>query len=365
MTSTADRETKRIIQDADDLVVRQLKSWGIGSISLKAESRDAWQALLDHTEFVTVFYELFWHDYQVEYQRGRYVRVVPISRILTYGGRPIAVWPLSLCEDENGWSCQGVWNLVRSPLFRKDVPKRVRRKVVSAALEVLIDLKEEYSIPEIGLVHINWYSAEPSPFHRVCAERGYKTHVSYASVVDLDQGWEAIRKSMRKSYRHLVNVGEKHLDCAVIDTGNPQEDVFREFEALHLREAGRKTRPQDTWEMQWKSVQAGECFLTTVRRNAELVGGGLFSRSRSFCEYWVGAYRRDIPELPMIGHAVIGAAMKHMISLGLKLFFVGERHFPGDVWWPYGHPHDPKWLGISDFKAGFATRYAFAFFHYV
>jgi len=354
-----------VLKSIQSVLDEQVDRGKIGFIPLTEDTRPLWANILEKCSFVSIYYELFWIDYQVPYQEGRYDEFIPACQIITYANQPFAVWPIALCCKDNTWYCEGMWGYIREPAYIDSVTAKIMRRITKRIYHALKAIKKRFEIETLEIITQNWLDNEPGPLHRVCAEAGHKTHVSYASVIDFDQKWENIWSSIRKSYKNLINLAMKNLQVENICQDNLKESVFREFQYLHFREAGRKTRLQETWDIQWKAIEQGNCFLITLRYQNELIGGGLFSHNSHFAEYWVAAYRKDIPGIQYVGHGVLGAAIRYLHEMKIKLLCVGERHCPGDVWWPFGHPHDEKWMGISDFKAGFANRYAFVFFHYL
>ena len=124
---------------------------------------------------------------------------------------------------------------------------------------------------------------------------------------------------------------------------------MQEFRSLHIREAGRETRSEESWRRQFEIIKSKQAFLVLGKINDTLVSAGLFIYNEINCRYWVSASRRDLFDKPLF-HAIMWTAILYAKNLGCRWFELGERYFPN-------HSEDrtptTKELGISDFKSGF------------
>lgn len=187
-------------------------------------------------------------------------------------------------------------------------------------------------------------------WHRTVVERSAQCRVGHELYVDLSLDVEMIRGNFRKSYRPLIHKGQKLWKTCTYVKEVPS-DTFSEFRELHRKVAGRVTRPIETWNIQEQAIRSGEAFLVTLRNSDdEMVGGGLFHVSKDEGAYAIGAYDRNLFDLPL-GHVVQMAAIEQMKQLGLRWYFLGNRSYPGDI-----RPPTDKELSISHFKEGFATH---------
>ena len=121
------------------------------------------------------------------------------------------------------------------------------------------------------------------------------------------------------------------------------------FRQLHIREAGRETRSEESWSRQLEIVQAGEAFVVFGHVDDRLVSAGLFMHSETNCYYGVSASRRDLFEKPLF-HALMWTANLHAKKIGWRRFEVGEQLYPNH---PQYLPPTKKEIDISGFKAGF------------
>jgi FemAB family protein len=137
-----------------------------------------------------------------------------------------------------------------------------------------------------------------------------------------------------------------------MDTNNIDKNIWSEFENLHLKVSGRKTRSQKTWDLQLEQIVNGEAILVYGRdpKNFILIGAALFVHTKHESLYAVAAYVRD--ELPMpISHAIQYVAMEYMKNNGVYWHKIGEALLNERL-----SEFSPKEKTISNFKAGFASN---------
>jgi hypothetical protein len=171
----------------------------------------------------------------------------------------------------------------------------------------------------------------------------------FSKVIDLAEDEALLWRNLRKSYSSLINKGLRELSPQVINAETITWKMIQEFRRLHIQEAGRETRSEESWKRQYEMVLANEAFVVIGQLDGELVSAGLFMNNKTNCYYGVSASRRDLFEKPMF-HSLLWTAVLHAKILGCKWFEVGEQLYQNH---PHENPPTKKELGISDFKAGF------------
>jgi len=187
-----------------------------------------------------------------------------------------------------------------------------------------------------------------SPFCRFLLDQGGKATPSFSQVIDLTQTEDVLHRDLTKSYKWAVNWGRKNLAIKVLSKNSIMQVHIEQFRKLHTESAGRETRTQKSWILQYEMVLAGEAFCVLAFLGGELVSAALFPHSKSHCFYGVSASCRDLFDKP-ISHGVIWEAILYAKTLGLRYFEMGEQLFPmaprQDI--------SQKELGISFFKRAF------------
>jgi len=167
--------------------------------------------------------------------------------------------------------------------------------------------------------------------------------------VDLSLSIDSIKSHFRKSYKSLINSGSKNFKIVTCCDANPLS--WNEFRSLHLEVSGRVTRSDESWNLQYKSIELGEAFLIALRDDTgRMVGGGFFNATVDEALYAVGVYDRRLFEHPL-GHMVQYAAILEMKRRGIKWYKLGSMALP----YLQSAPSE-KEISISHFKEGFATH---------
>jgi hypothetical protein len=171
----------------------------------------------------------------------------------------------------------------------------------------------------------------------------------FYNVIDLSYNESYLKSKLRKSYRSLVNWGKRELNPTVVYKEDVTWDLVDEFRQLHIRQAGRETRSEESWKRQYDMVKAGEAYIVVGYLNDCLVSAGFFMCSNTNCYYGSSASRRDLFEKPLF-HSLMWTAILYAKDIGCSWFEVGEQVYPNH---PRGVRPNEKEIGISDFKAGF------------
>jgi FemAB family protein len=263
---------------------------------------------------------------------------------LQSNGVPVAVWPLGVYRDANGWHLTSSDGPIWPPLLCAALPDKLAKRLVAECLDTLKVIASSLSITELVFAN-RMLDGRLDLFHQTLMDDGARVTTTHNLGVDLTLDLEDIRLNFRKSYRPLINKGLGTWEAELVS-------VFEEFRLLHRDVAGRVTRGLATWELQHEALSAQEAFLVTLRdkANARLVGAGYFNVSRTDGLYAVAAYDRALFDLPL-GHVVQYKAIEYMKSLGLQWYSIGARPYAGDDPAP-----SAKEAQIAQFKQGFATH---------
>lgn len=166
-------------------------------------------------------------------------------------------------------------------------------------------------------------------------------------IIPLDWAEDKILQSFRKSYRSLINWGKKELTSRILDRNSFTLDEMRAFMLFHQRVAGRVTRSERSWELQYEMVKEGQGFVILSEHKGNLVSACLVLHSQTEAHYAVGVYDRALmgENLPL-GHYPLWLAVTHARGQGLKRFNLGD----------VGTGGGDKDRAIALFKRGFAIQ---------
>lgn len=167
----------------------------------------------------------------------------------------------------------------------------------------------------------------------------------YRYFIDLANDLDKIKSNLRKSYRNLINKSAKIFTFELYDASNTSDEVWVAFKALHIRQAGRVTRSDDTWERQHNIIKADKGFLVCAYLEKTLVGCSFCAFSDIDSVYGSAAYDRDLFNLPL-GHGCQWEAIKYLKQRGVSRYFLGSAASDN---------LDKKLSNIEVFKRGFTS----------
>ena len=318
--------------------------------SLPKTSNEArWDEVANALSYSPVWYSRSSIDYQLAYQVGNGGSWNDLSAIIYWDNRPAAIWPLSISQKDGKTQLSSHGLPLLGPHFTPTTAEVTKKKIVRACLGTLRQLSAENGSLEIDSMENQLQSSTISEWHKQWMENSAVPSLKHNLFVDLKLDWSTIRSSFRKSYKPLISNAQILWNVHVLKTANPA--VWQTFQQLHLDVAGRKTRSQESWDLQGRDIANGKAiFVYLTDKSDRMIGGGLFQMTRDEAVYAVAAFDRQLFDKP-IGHLVQAAAIQELKSLGIKWYNIGIRPYPADSPIP-----TDKEISIGDFKQGFATH---------
>ncbi|WP_085909930.1 hypothetical protein [Kiloniella majae] len=222
------------------------------------------------------------------------------------------------------------------------------RQVTSQEVKDVISVMKEKAFVE-GLSHIKIstpvISSELSEFGSILHNRNAIPQIVFQAELDLKQPEEFIRKNVRKSYKSLLNKGEKILTFKTLTQETVEERLFYDFKNFHHTTADRRTRNDSSWHLQLEMIKkgCGELLLGYLEGH-DLVSAALFIDYGPSTTYAVGVYDRSFFDRPL-AHAslykgIISAKNRGQLSFNLGIM-------------PNVEKASEKELSIAYFKKGF------------
>ncbi|MDC0990021.1 hypothetical protein OAR29_05690, partial [Rhodospirillales bacterium] len=153
-----------------------------------------------------------------------------------------------------------------------------------------------------------------------------------------------IKKPIRKSYRSLINWGDRNIDYLIVDEQNVRKDIFAKFQNFHLKIAGRSTRPNESWQQMRHLVAEKRAVLILGSMNDRLVAATYMFHNTDYSLYGTGVYDRELFDKP-ISHGCVFHSLMALKDRGIKWCDLGNVYFPPNV--------DEKEKNIALFKKGF------------
>ncbi len=228
-----------------------------------------------------------------------------------------------------------------------DVNDKDKKELYNEILGHLELLEKEYKCSDITIKNY-FENGNLSSFGEQLFNRRFKGFLTFEMEINYNEfSKNRLYTSLRKSYKSLINWGEKELKFIYINKCNPDFESFKKFQDFHYKISGLKTRSDQTWLIQYEMIKEGCGELILARYNDNLVAGSLFSDYGDTSIYFTGVYERDLFDFG-VSHSLLyqGICRSHERGNTAK-FSLG--YFDTDI-------QDPKWYNIQFFKKGFCEK---------
>lgn len=282
-------------------------------------------------------------------------QVRDLSFIILSEGKACGLFLLCAVVKDNKCSLSSYVQPIHSPMFLSEISNKQIKRSCSKIMDSLCylvtsNICNPLTVQE-GPCGIK-KEVFCSEWFRQAMDRGSNCRLQYDMYVDLKLRSEQLKTFYRKSYKPLINKGLREWKVEVLTSDSINKTIWTEFRLLHKTIAGRVTRSLESWDIQYRMIEAGNAFFVSVRdiQSLKLVGGSLFQVTQHEGIYSIAAYDRSLFDKPL-GHPSQHLAIEYMKSLGLNWYRLGEKLYPQSNPLP-----DQKEIDISHFKEGFCSK---------
>ena len=306
-----------------------------------------WISLAKKLTYMPYEYTNPYVNFLKNYRRSFNENLFDISRIITIGNKPIALFPICKYINKN---IKNSKLEILKPLFIENCNNSQQKKIYQYCFNLVKNIME---LEEIGA----WECSQSipgedtySPWTVFCLNGGASIKsICPDMYINLDISINEIRSKIRKSYRSLINPVGKDCKLEVLDGDLEVWDLFNE---MHITSAGRLTRSLESWNSHKNDLLDGNGLLVyALDLNEIFLGGSFYGVSRDEAVYSVAAFNRERRDLPL-GHLIKFKAIQELKSMNLKWCRLGTKKFLSD-----SDESNLKEILIGDFKSGFCTHY--------
>lgn len=315
-----------------------------------ADCRGLWSQLVEESPFGWFWSTWAMHQFRVEYARstGRFFE--DRSFIVTEGGQPVGLAPVVFVKSLEGYIFA---SHIDCPLPWPMAIGRDENELIEREAALLDEVERRARSSGAGVIRLMLDLPRPdnertANFFRVIRERvfvdvGYDSH-----LVVLNSN---VLSTVRERDRRKVKKYRGQYELKILEGSNLPADIARTYMDLHMRDAGRSTRPLLTYEKQVGLVQAGEGFwvVASHKETDRVVGMLLVSLHKN------AAYDNSVAVDPDFSREPVSHLMKWVAIE--KLLEVGATHYElgfASVSPTYTFQPSQKNFGISFFKDGWA-----------
>ena len=162
--------------------------------------------------------------------------------------------------------------------------------------------------------------------------------------IDLSQSENDLRQSIRKSYKSLLNWGEREIKIKFYDDKNISKEIFEVYKSLHFEVTEKKTRSDKSWEIQYDLIKSRNCFLVLGEYKKDIVSGGMFFNNGFVCNYGSSVSKRELFHKPIFHN-----------MLWSSFLFAKQKKFQSFLiqWGELKKKNTKKEESINLFKDGF------------
>ena len=205
-------------------------------------------------------------------------------------------------------------------------------------------------------------ATHPWPWNRLRIY-GFIDSSALDAVIDLSLDDAALRRSLRKSYKALINKysDRNGFETLVVDAAAPNRELHETYRALHAKASGRVTRDKTTFDLQYDMLLQGNATLLALRCPDGIAGCAYFGHNGAAVDYFSMADDPDMAALRLpISHVLLWAAVRHFKARSFAMLRLSQPAGFSPIE-GFGDYASSKELTIAHFKHGIATRIVPAF----
>ena len=254
---------------------------------------------------------------------------------------PLAAVFLPIEKQKNNISISLNNNFIPSPIFDASVSKKVFLLIEKISQEIKVK-KIMFAIDPLGPALYNYLQ-----------KYGFIDSSILSYVIDLN-GVDLLslcRKGNRNEIKKILTCNDYSL--FYIDKKKPNCVIFKDYIKLHHLCSGKKTRPDESFDLQFDNLKKGNGVLFGLSFKKKNLGFVYFEFNQENAIYYSGSDDPKYNFLPLY-HVLIYSAMKYLKKHGIKYIDTGQPSSPSAQ---FGYTPDKKQLNIALFKRGFPGDY--------
>lgn len=295
----------------------------------------------------------FWHtiifmDFTLEYYRN----ANPINRsfLIRNGKEILAIFPLIKEQREEGniLSYASV-HFTPNPCFRNSDSDSFKKKLLIMGMKEIDKIAQEEKCKEcrIDITPISKNRLSKLK-HNYLMDFDFFITDTVTQIIKIFPDIEQIKKGIRKTYKQIFGYYADTVKYKIYDKNNITWEVFLRYKELHHKDAGRKTRPDETFKIMYKMISEGNAFLSEVTSlEGQPLGYGLIYLYKNSALYGSAAMDPTV-DLP-IGHLVQWGVLQYLSQIGVEYYDTSNQFPSPQLLQDYDH----KKKQISFFKRGF------------
>jgi hypothetical protein len=181
---------------------------------------------------------------------------------------------------------------------------------------------------------------------------GFHDTTVSTNILNLKKKKDVLFRNFRKGTKSDIKTAIKNgLEIKIYDQDNITRKVFDVYKNIHFQAAGRKTRPDKTWDIMFEWIQKGVSILSITTKEGKCISAQLVNTYNKKAYYQSGATKLEHERERGAGHLAQWEIIKYLELNNFTHYELGWNWYPNIS----QEVSDPKMLGISRFKAGFGA----------
>ena len=181
---------------------------------------------------------------------------------------------------------------------------------------------------------------------------GFHDTTISTNILNLEKQKDVLFKNFRKGTKSDVKTAIKNgLETKVYDQESITRKIFDVYKNIHFQAAGRKTRPDKTWNIMFDWIEEGVSILAVTKKDDEYISAQLVNTFNQKAFYHSGATKPEYERERGVGHLAQWEIIKYLKSNDITHYELGWNWHPNIS----QEVASEKMLGISRFKAGFGA----------
>ncbi len=179
---------------------------------------------------------------------------------------------------------------------------------------------------------------------------GYHESSLSTNIIKLSSPEKEIFADIRKGHKADIKaVEKKYFMVDIFDKNNISKEALEIYRNLHFADAGRKTRPDESWDNMYAFIKDGKSALALLGSGKKYAAGAIALIYKDKAYYGSGATHPDFSQERGIGHLLQWEMIKYLKMTGAKYYETGWNFYPIIA----QNVISDKEVNISKFKSGF------------